>query len=91
MKAAMQRGILLIMILCIFLTACRTVEVREEKEEELPHLKEFLEKKAAKVIEGEKRNHAEEIDIVASDKEEKNFILKVLLLQSWQRNSVLLI
>ena len=34
MKAAMKKGILLIMILCILLTACRTVEVREEKEEE---------------------------------------------------------
>lgn len=34
MKAAMKKGILLIMILSILLTACQTVEVREEKEEE---------------------------------------------------------
>ena len=34
MKATIKRGMLLIMVLCMLLTACRTVEVREEKEED---------------------------------------------------------
>ena len=34
MKVTIKKGMILIMVLCMLLTACRTVEVREEKEEE---------------------------------------------------------
>ena len=34
MKVTIKKGMILIMVFCMLLTACRTVEVREEKKEE---------------------------------------------------------